>query len=196
MGTSRVRLFSEYLLVRDSVSLSHDCYTHISFSRIMKYELVIFSLLFLVGSSTAQEQVVGVNPDDTAQTATGDENVEYWAIEPAQEEDYNGTAPIIIEPDDTWDSAVANDAGEGWNPDEDCTREGCDGYNPNESWVMPQLGDEEVVGPAMEVFDGRDVSESLATELGRGGGARGHARGQGRPDDNTRRNLRANNKKN
>ena len=168
----------------------------------MKYELVLASILFLIGTSTAQEQIVGVNPD-TAETSTGDENVEYWAtetnddwaIEPAaaDDEEFDGTAPIIIVPDDTWDSAVANDIGEGWNPDEDCTREGCAGYNPNEEFVMPQLGDEQVVGPVMEVFEGRDVSESLATEHGRGGGARGHARGQGRPDDNTRRNLRANN---
>jgi hypothetical protein len=155
----------------------------------MRYPVVIASILFLVGVS-AQEQVVGVNPD--TETATGQENVEYWAIEPADDEEYDGTAPIIIEPDDTWDSAVANDAGEGWNPNEDCTREGCDGYNPNEEFVMPQLGDEQVIGPVMEVFEGRDVSESLATELGRGGGARGHTRGRGR-GNNTRRNLRASN---
>lgn len=158
----------------------------------MKYEVLVASFILFVASTAAQDTVVAVDPDTAVGGDAAGDSVHYWAVDETPVEDYDGTGDIIIEPDDTWDSAVANGVGPGWNPNDESTREGSGlGGNPdpNDEFVLPQLGDEVVTGPVIEVFEGRDVSESLAAEHGRGGGALGHARGRGRPDKN-RRNLR------
>lgn len=151
------------------------------------------AILLLVGTTSAQgDTVVAVDPD--TQVAEGTDVVHYWDVDETTEEEYDGNAPIIIEPDDEWEAG--NPYGNPWDPNEESTREGSDlGGNPdpNQEFLIPSLGDEIVTGPVMEVFEGRDVKESLATEHGRGGGARGHARGRGRPNRGNR-NLRANNK--
>lgn len=158
----------------------------------MKYGLLSFTVLLLLGTASAQEEVVAVDPDTevaegVATEAEGEDLHHYWGVSEQTDEDYNGTEAIILEFNDEWE------AGDPWDPNEESDREGSGlGGNPDgNEFLPPVLGDEVVTGPVMEVFQGRDVTESLATEHGRGGGARGHARGRGRPDTRRNRNLRA-----
>jgi hypothetical protein len=145
----------------------------------MKYELLAAAILLLVGTQ-------GVAANDETIVAEGEDVHHYWAADEGNDETYDGTGDITIVPDDNWEAGAPY--GNYWDPNEESTREGSDlGGN---DFVLPELGDEIVTGPAvMEIFEGRDVRDSLATEHGRGGGARGHARGRGRPDEGTR-NLR------
>lgn len=161
----------------------------------MKYELV--AMLLVIGSAfggLTQDSVVAVDPDTLVAEDVGGDVVHHWGVdETTQDEEWDGNGDIIVQPDDEWEAGLPY--GNPWDPNEDSTREGSDlGGNPdvNQDFIHPELGDEIVTGPVMEVFEGRDVKESLATEHGRGGGARGHARGRGRQNPNTRRNLRAN----
>ena len=156
----------------------------------MRFERLAAAIILLVGSASAgvvQDTVVAVDPDTV--TSEGEDVVHYWGVnETVVDEEYDGTADIIIVPDDEWE------AGNPWDPNANSTREGSDlGGNPTDDMgnIVFGVGDEVVTGPVMEVFDGRDVKESLATELGLGGGARGQGRGQGRPADGIR-NLRGN----
>jgi len=177
-------------------ALSLSCCPSLLHSRnTMKYELLAAAVFLLVGAASEQEfgqgdTVVAVDPD--TELAEGEDVVHYWGVTETDDYINEGTGDIVMEFDDTWEAGEPY--GKPWDPEAESTREGSDlGGNPNpddQDFVIPQLGDELVTGPVMEIFEGRDVKESLATEHGRGGGARGHARGRGRAGNN-RRNLRA-----